>query len=34
MSANSKQVGGLHYKKMPGEQHWDRQWRIHGRGFY
>ena len=34
MSANNKQVGGLHYKKMPGEQHWDRQWRIHGRGYF
>jgi hypothetical protein len=27
------QVGGSHYK-MDGEQHWDRQWRLHGRGYF
>jgi len=33
MSANSKQVGGNHYKKG-GEEHWDRQWRLYGRGYF
>lgn len=27
---NSHQVGGNHYRKVPGEQHWDRMWRIYG----
>lgn len=27
MSANSRQVGGDHYKKG-GEEHWDRAWRL------
>lgn len=27
MSANDRQVGGSHYRKVEGEQHWDRQWR-------
>ena len=33
MSANNKQVGGNHYKKG-GEEHWDRQWRLYGRGYF
>lgn len=34
MSANERQVGGEHYRKVPGEQHWDRQWRLFGRGYF
>ena len=33
MSANDKQIGGSHYKKG-GEEHWDRQWRLYGRGYF
>lgn len=33
MSANDKQVGGDHYEK-DGEQHWDRMWRLYGRGYF
>lgn len=33
MKANLKQVGGDHYKKG-GEEHWDRQWRLYGRGYF
>lgn len=33
MSANDRQVGGEHYRTV-GEQHWDRQWRIYGRGYF
>lgn len=33
MSANDTQVGGTHYKQG-GEEHWDRQWRLHGRGYF
>jgi hypothetical protein len=33
MSANDKQVGGNHYKKG-GEEHWDRQWRLYGPGYF
>lgn len=33
MSANERQVGGNHYKKG-GEEHWDRQWRLYGRGYF
>lgn len=33
MSANDKQIGGNHYKKG-GEEHWDRQWRLYGRGYF
>ena len=33
MSANERQVGGKHYKKG-GEEHWDRQWRLYGRGYF
>lgn len=34
MSANDKQVGGDHYRKVPGEQHWDRIYRLYGRGYF
>lgn len=33
MGANDKQIGGDHYKKG-GEEHWDRQWRLFGRGYF
>lgn len=33
MSANERQIGGTHYKKG-GEEHWDRQWRLYGRGYF
>lgn len=33
MGANDKQIGGSHYKKG-GEEHWDRQWRLYGRGYF
>lgn len=33
MSANEKQVGGDHYK-IGGEEHWDRVWRLYGRGYF
>ena len=33
MSANERQVGGKHYK-VGGEEHWDRQWRLYGRGYF
>lgn len=33
MSANNRQVGGNHYK-TGGEEHWDRQWRLYGRGYF
>lgn len=26
--ANERQVGGSHYKKGGGEEHWDRAWRL------
>lgn len=28
MPANDTQVGGSHYKKRGGEEHWDRAWRL------
>lgn len=31
--ANRTQVGGAHYK-TDGEQHWDRQWRMFGAGYF
>ena len=31
--ANAKQVGGEHYDKT-GEQHWDRIYRLYGRGYF
>jgi hypothetical protein len=30
MAANDIQVGGDHYRKVPGEQHWDRLVRLYG----
>jgi hypothetical protein len=33
MSANERQIGGTHYKNG-GEEHWDRQWRLYGRGYF
>lgn len=33
MKANDKQVGGQHYK-TDGEQHWDRIYRLYGRGYF
>ena len=32
-NANKTQIGGDHYKKG-GEEHWDRQWRLYGRGYF
>lgn len=29
-AANERQVGGSHYRKVPGEQHWDRLVRLKG----
>lgn len=34
MAANDRQEDGDHYRKVEGEQHWDRQWRLHGRGYF
>lgn len=31
--ANKVQIGGEHYKRG-GEEHWDRMWRLHGRGYF
>lgn len=31
--ANGRQVGGDHYQ-VEGEQHWDRVWRLYGRGYF
>lgn len=31
--ANQRQVGGSHYK-IGGEEHWDRVWRLYGRGYF
>lgn len=28
------QVGGDHYRKVPGEQHWDRVYRLSGPGYF
>ena len=33
MSANDRQIGGEHYNKS-GEQHWDRIYRLYGRGYF
>lgn len=33
--ANERQIGGNHYATAAGaEQHWDRQWRLFGRGYF
>lgn len=36
MKANDRQIGGDHYKKAgeTGEEHWDRQYRLFGRGYF
>jgi hypothetical protein len=34
MEADGRQVGGSHYRSGGGEQHWTRQWRLHGRGYF
>lgn len=34
MDPNDVQVGGNHYREIPGEQHWDRIWRKYGRGYF
>lgn len=34
LPANTRQVGGNHYRKAEGEQHWDRQWRLFGSGYF
>lgn len=33
MKANEKQIGGDHYKRG-GEEHWDRQYRLFGAGYF
>ena len=33
MNVSSYQVGGDHYQ-TEGEQHWDRMWRLYGRGYF
>jgi hypothetical protein len=33
LSANEKQIGGSHYK-TGGEEHWDRQYRLFGPGYF
>lgn len=32
--ANDKQIGGDHYRKTDGEQHWDRHARMYGAGYF
>lgn len=32
-TANEKQIGGAHYKRG-GEEHWDRVYRLYGRGYF
>ncbi len=34
MSANDVQIGGAHYRSEEGEQHWDRMYRLYGRGYF
>lgn len=36
MKANDRQIGGDHYKKAgkTGEEHWDRQYRLFGPGYF
>lgn len=35
MAANERQVGGTHYKVgAQYEEHWDRVWRLFGRGYF
>lgn len=33
-TANEKQIGGKHYKRDGGEEHWDRVYRLYGRGYF
>lgn len=33
LGANGVQIGGDHYHRG-GEQHWDRMWRLYGRGYF
>jgi len=33
-TANDRQVGGAHYLKGEGEEHWDRMYRLYGRGYF
>jgi len=32
--ANDKQIGGNHYKTDKAEQHWDRVYKLYGRGYF
>jgi hypothetical protein len=32
--ANGYMIGGDHYRKGGGEQHWDRVWRLYGHGYF
>lgn len=32
-AANERQIGGTHYKRG-GEEHWDRQYRLFGAGYF
>jgi hypothetical protein len=32
--ANTYMHGGNHYRKVEGEQHWDRMWRLFGPGYF
>lgn len=34
IKCNDIQVGGTHYRTISGEQHWDRVWRLYGRGYF
>lgn len=34
MAANDRQVGGNHYRKNEGEQHWDRMLRLYGPAYH
>lgn len=32
--ANDYMIGGNHYKTVNGEEHWDRQYRLFGSGYF
>lgn len=34
MNPNDRQVGGDHYRRAEGEQHWDRVYRLFGSGYF
>lgn len=34
MAANDRMVGGDHYPKGTGEEHWDRMYRMFGAGYF